>query len=177
MDEYPQITEDGDVDLDQFDLLDDVPWPPPNLSAIDLPLAFLHAKIKASATVPGGLSEAQYDRLPRDQPARPFQLKLPTSFESFKPEPLDFFKLFFTDETIDILVENTNLYAQLAKAETGRRGTSRHWTPVNRHDISVYLALTIHIGLNGGQSIESFWNFNSSTYHQPMRTITYFRYT
>jgi hypothetical protein len=43
------INEDGDFDIDEInkvDPLDDIPWPPPNLSAIDLPLAILHASIK-----------------------------------------------------------------------------------------------------------------------------------
>ena len=113
MDERLLIDEDGDVDLDQFDPLDDIPWPPPCLSAIDLPLAFLHANIKARATVPGGLVTTQYDRLPRDRPHRPFQLCLPDKFNRSQPnpEPIDFFKLFLTDEIIDVLVQNTNLYA------------------------------------------------------------------
>ena len=67
MDERLLIDEDGDVDLDQFDPLDDIPWPLPYLSAIDLPLAFLHANIKARATIPRGLVTMQYNRLPRDR--------------------------------------------------------------------------------------------------------------
>jgi hypothetical protein len=59
MDERPLINEDGDVDLCRFDRLDDIPWPPSCLSAIDLPLA-LHANIKAWATVPGGLRRSYY---------------------------------------------------------------------------------------------------------------------
>jgi hypothetical protein len=106
---------------------------------------------------------------------------LPSKFNSFKPEPLDFFKLFFTDETIDILVENTNLYALSARAKAGHsvHGNQRHWASVNRHDISVSLALTVHIGLNGGASasVKSFWDFSGTIYHRPMCIMTHFRYT
>ena len=176
MDERLVINEDGDFDLDEInkvDPLDDIPWPPPNLSAIDLPLCLLHTNIKARATIP---TSPGYERLLRDQPHRLFQLRLPDQF-SDAPEPIDFFKLFFTDEVIDILVQNTNLYAQLANARVNRHRTSRYWTPVNRHNILVYLALTIHIGLSRDQNIESYWQYNSSTYHRPMRAMSHLRYT
>lgn len=59
--------EDGDFDIDEINQLDDLqdstPWPPPNLSAIDLPLALMHANTKHRVIVLGGLCSSQYERL------------------------------------------------------------------------------------------------------------------
>jgi hypothetical protein len=150
-----QINTDGDFDLQEFD----------PLSAIDIPLALLHANIKARATIPGGPFSTQYERLPRDCPYRPFQLRLPDKFNGPNIQPIDFFKLFFIDEIIDILVQNTNLYAKLKGVRITYTGPGRRWKPVTRHEISVYLALLIYIGLSRGQSIEAYWDFNGVTYH------------
>jgi hypothetical protein len=56
------LNDEGDFDLNEINqlvpLVDSPPWPPPNLSAIDLRLALLHANIKHSATIPGGQHSA-----------------------------------------------------------------------------------------------------------------------
>jgi hypothetical protein len=69
MDKCLVINEDSDFDLEEVkkvNIPNDIPWPPPNLSAIDLPLAFLYATIKARATIPRGLFAAQYNKLLQD---------------------------------------------------------------------------------------------------------------
>jgi len=74
----------------------------------------------------------------------------------FKQSPLTFFKLFFTDDIFDILVWNTNLYAEIKDTRTARYGQGRQWRPIDRHKLSVWMALLVYIGLGDNSNIESY---------------------
>jgi len=98
------INEDGDID-NALLYAEPVPWAkdPLNLTVKESHLQLLHVTIKRRAIVP---SNPSFKGLPRDSPPRPAQLRLPKSFTDIsKPgPPIDFFRLFFNDEIIDILV-------------------------------------------------------------------------
>ena len=95
----------GDINDGVFD---QAPVPGPanllKLTSNEIHLGLLHTDIKFSAIVPNPVFKA----LLQGYPIRPFKLCLPTRF---KASPLAFFKLFFPDSIIDILVRNTNLNA------------------------------------------------------------------
>jgi hypothetical protein len=113
---------------DAGDICDDVlnrPAPivpgPANLLKItsdEIHLGLLHSEIKSSAEVPFNPS---YNAIARAEP-RPFQLCLPAGF---KASALAFFKLFFTPGVYDVVVRNTNLYADQKDARTARKGKGR----------------------------------------------------
>jgi hypothetical protein len=126
------LTDAGDIDDDVF-TLPPVPGPanPPKLTSDEIYLGLLHADIKCSAIIP---INPRFKTLPRVHPDRPFKLCLPAGFQA---SPLAFFKLFFTDIIFDILVQNTNLYAETKHARTTRYGQGRRWKPINRHELSV----------------------------------------
>ena len=67
------------------------------------------------------------------------------------------FKLFWTDELIDKLVEYTNknaeLHPPLEDAQFPRR-----WKLTSRQELYVYLAVLIHIGLHIESSIKDYWH-------------------
>ena len=68
-------------------------------------LSQLHADIKARAKVP----IPAYQKHPRAWPPRPFDVRcLPNTVQN----PVDYFELFWTPEVWDILVRNTNAYAE-----------------------------------------------------------------
>jgi hypothetical protein len=92
------LNDAGDIDDDVFD---QTPVPGPakllKLTSDKIHLGLVHTDFKFSAIVPNLVFKA----LLRARPIRPFKLCLPTGF---KASPLAFFKLFFPDGTIDILV-------------------------------------------------------------------------
>jgi hypothetical protein len=113
------LNDDGDID---DDVINQEPVPGPanllKLTSNEIHLGLLHTDIKSSAIVPNPVFKA----LLRDHPIRPFKLCLPAGF---KASPLAFFKLFFPDGIMDILVQNTNLNAAAKDAQTTRNGKGR----------------------------------------------------
>jgi hypothetical protein len=160
MDVQSLLNEEGDINDDIFN---EPPVPGPanllKLTSDEIHLGLLHTAIKYSAVVP------RFEALPRAYPVRPFKLYLP---EGFKANPLAFFQLFFPDEIIDILVDNTNLNTETKEARTDQYGEGRRWKPINRHELSTWIALLIYIGLNGNSNIGSFWSTDKHCIHQPM---------
>ena len=149
------VNEDGDID-DSLLYEEPVEWVknPLNLTVEECQLRLLHAEIKHRAVVPFNLT---FKALPRANPPRQSQLRLPESLRAqagYAAPLIDFFRLFFGDEIIDILVQNTN-----AKAFAECPGyNSRQWKPVDRHDISTWLGLTIYIDMCRSCNIESYWD-------------------
>ena len=71
-------------------------------------------------------------------------------------DPYAIFSLFFSDETIQILVYHTNEYAfQHPGPEKSRR-----WFPTTVQEFRAYLAVTIWMGLHIESSISEFWNMD-----------------
>ena len=72
-------------------------------------LAQLHAKIKARAKLP----IPTYPKLPRRWPFRPFDVR---TLPDYVRSPIHYFELFWGLEIWDLLVQNTNAYAQYKEA-------------------------------------------------------------
>jgi hypothetical protein len=136
------------------DVINPVPVPGPanlrKLTSDEIHLGLLHTNIKLSAIIPLNPS---FKALPQDYPIRLFKLCLSIGF---KASPLAFFKLFFLDRIIDILVQNTNLNAAAKDAQTTRYSRGRRWKPIDRHELSVWIGLLIYIGFNGNSNIEAY---------------------
>jgi hypothetical protein len=127
------LDEAGDID-DATLYAEPVPWArdPLNLTANECRLRLLHVQIKQNAVV---LFNLGFKALPRANPPRPAKLHLPKRFEDldFKRNLLEFFRLFIRDNTIDILVQNTN-----AKAMSKCAGfMGRHQALIDRHKLSI----------------------------------------
>jgi hypothetical protein len=147
------LDEDGDIDKALL-FAEPVPWAkdPLNLTADECRLRLLHVQIKHNAVVP---FNPRFNALPRANPPRTSKLRLPERFvdKDIKcTPPLEFFRLFIGDEMIDILVKNTNAKALVECA--GLR--SRYWHPVDRNELSTWIALNIYIGLHGDQNIKDY---------------------
>ena len=76
------------------------------------------------------------------------------------PSPLEFFNCFFDDVMWDVLVQQTNLYAQNRLATDALRHQSRmqKWVPVTVSEMKVFIAVVMSMGLNGKADLESYWS-------------------
>ncbi|KAL4104076.1 hypothetical protein QTP88_019389 [Uroleucon formosanum] len=75
-------------------------------------------------------------------------------------EPIDFFKLFLTDEIIQLMVIETNRNAQqlLSSQKISRRSRFSSWEPVTKDDIEHFLGLLLWMGLVKMPSLSDYWN-------------------
>jgi len=172
MDIQDLLNDAGDVRDDVLNLPAPIVPGPANLLKItndEIHLGLLHSEIKSSAEVP---SNPNYNAIPRAEP-RPFQLCLPAGF---KASALAFFKLFFTTSMLDILVQNTNLYANEKDARTARKGKGRRWYPISQHELSVWIALHIYISLGDTSNIKSYWDTDKFCIHRPMQYMSWYRF-
>jgi hypothetical protein len=151
------------------------PWTPQaQLEAIRL--AQLHNDIKARAQLP----IPTYQKLLRSWPARPFDVRI---LPDYVERPIDFFELFWDSEVWNMLVENTNAYAQYKEARSRNyktEKTSRWWKAITLYEMRTFIALIIYIGIIGAQNIESFWVNGTKgkplTIYKPMEYMTFYRF-
>ncbi len=129
-------------------------------------LGLLHTEIKCRATVP---IDPCFEAMPR-APYRPFQLCLPAGFKACA---LAFFKLFFTDAMFNIMVQHTNQNAVQKEARTSRDREGRRWHLIDNHELSVWIALHIYIGLGNNSNIKSYWPTDKFSIHRPMQNTVY----
>ena len=75
--------------------------------------------------------------------------------------PIDFFQLFVTDDILEAIVEQTNLFAQqyIDSHELSRRSRVQQWakSPHDVVELKKFLALIIIMGLISYPSIEDYW--------------------
>ncbi|RPB00531.1 hypothetical protein L873DRAFT_1842950 [Choiromyces venosus 120613-1] len=80
------------------------------------------------------------------------------------PSPKRYFSLFFMDETLSSLVQNTNLYAHGKGAgEQGRRP----WKDITIAHLKIWLGIVIYMGVHSPKSgsMQNFWQRND---HRPV---------
>jgi hypothetical protein len=135
-------------------------------------LAQLHTEIKARAQLP----DPTYQKLSRSWPARPFDVR---TLPDYVPRLIHYFELFWGLEIWNVLVENTNAYAQYKGARHKENKTeekSRWWKAVTLYEMRIFIALLIYIGIIGTSNITSYWNTSGLTIHKPMESMTLFRF-
>ena len=86
-------------------------------------------------------------------------------------EPIDYFKLYFTDAVIDIIYKETNRYAQQYIAANGPnlrpKSIVHSWTPTDAKEIKAFLGLCILMGIISKPRISMYWS-TDSFYHTPV---------
>jgi Transposase IS4 len=122
-----ELTENLEPELSETTTFDDeyrnAPWnPQAQLQARfnTTRLRQLHVDIKARAQLP----DPTYQKLPRSWPARPFDVRI---LPDYVQHPIHYFELFWDPEIWNMLVENTNAYAQYKEArhKENKEGKSR----------------------------------------------------
>lgn len=83
-------------------------------------------------------------------------VKLPHELELLSNlSPISIFMLFFTNEIFNQLVENSNSYAIKKGA-----GTGRDWYSLSVHELKIWMALLIYMGLFKLPSVNDYWNLD-----------------
>ena len=76
-------------------------------------------------------------------------------------DPLSFLKLFISDSFMEILVEQTNLYAErrMQAADLRRNSLMKQWRPVTLAEMKVFLSVIISMGLVQKRDVQDYWSF------------------
>jgi Transposase IS4 len=118
----------------------------------DRQLAQLHDEIKARAKTP----DPAYQKLPRSWPFRPFDVRI---LPEYVVDPIHYFELFWGLDVWNMLVDNTNAYAQYKQAR-GAHGNAdpkaRWWKAVTFYEMRIFIALLIYISISGTSHIASY---------------------
>ncbi|KAK8376085.1 hypothetical protein O3P69_008660 [Scylla paramamosain] len=79
-----------------------------------------------------------------------------------KPEPVHMYELFITDDILDTIVSETNIYAQqkINATPLTRRSRLCAWKPTTRNEIKKFLGIILYMGINGMPEISSYWSKN-----------------
>ncbi|XP_069800973.1 piggyBac transposable element-derived protein 4-like [Dendropsophus ebraccatus] len=91
---------------------------------------------------------------------------------------IDFFKLFFSDELISLMVVQTNLYAQqfLAQHPVSSFFSGSHsWTPVDAAEMTTFWGLLLHMGLVKKPRIRQYWSVDI-LYNTPIHRMAMTRH-
>ena len=80
---------------------------------------------------------------------------------------LEFVQLFITDELLDDITTQTNLYARQFLKKNSTKSISKLWQPVTRNEILNHLALSIYMGINTRSKIKDYWS-NDPLFHNPI---------
>ncbi|XP_068122252.1 piggyBac transposable element-derived protein 4-like [Hyperolius riggenbachi] len=76
------------------------------------------------------------------------------------PNPLAYLKLFLDEAIIQIIVEETNRYAEQQPGPFRRFARGKRWEPVTQDDIWLFLAILILQGVVGKPRQTSYWSTN-----------------
>lgn len=73
--------------------------------------------------------------------------------------PIDVYGLFVSDDIIDMIVQETNRYAQqeIDAATVTRRSRLVSWKPTNRQEIKIFFGIVIFMGLVVKPEIQLYW--------------------
>ena len=87
------------------------------------------------------------------------EARLNVDMESFNP--IDFLKLFINDDFYDLLVQQTNIYAESRLNAAGAlspHSRLRKWTAVTIDEMKVFISLTIAMGLVFKSDVQDYWS-------------------
>ncbi len=74
-------------------------------------------------------------------------------------QPYDIFSLFFDDETLQILADNTNEYADRCYVAE-KKPYARRWLPTNIKELQAYIGTYIYMGVHRETAVKDYWNEN-----------------
>ena len=87
---------------------------------------------------------------------------LPDNFDVSSATPKDYFSLFITEEILETITRNTNLYQEFAverKRVTDPNYNDKFWTkPVDLPEMKAYLGLSILMGLVQVPTFKCYWS-------------------
>lgn len=76
-------------------------------------------------------------------------------------DPYDIFKIFITDEIVEYMAEQTNLYAeQVLKSKPKSKGNEKSWVSTNTREMEKFLGIIMWMGLMKLPTLKSYWSKN-----------------
>ncbi|XP_047741769.1 piggyBac transposable element-derived protein 4 isoform X2 [Hyalella azteca] len=74
--------------------------------------------------------------------------------------PIDVYSMFLTNSIIELIVRETNNYADYLQAQPNltRKTRLNSWTPTDSTEIKKFLGIILYMGLNPQHSMESYWS-------------------
>jgi len=85
----------------------------------------------------------------------------------FSDDIKGFVKMFLTDELIELITSQTNLYARQYTADRANSFRENQWRPVTNEEIVQFIAITILIGIHGLPGLQDYWS-NDGLLHNPV---------
>ena len=75
-------------------------------------------------------------------------------------EPEDYFSLFFSEELYQLIADETNLYAQLLRANRPMtaRSSLRNWRDLSVPELKAFIGLILNMGIINVPSIRDYWS-------------------
>lgn len=85
----------------------------------------------------------------------------PEYYNLFEKEPIDFYKLFVTDDVIRHIVNETNIYAQQKlNLKRPKKSKTKPWTPTDKKEIEKFFGIIIWMGLLKEPQLRDYWSTN-----------------
>ncbi|KAL4104132.1 hypothetical protein QTP88_019445 [Uroleucon formosanum] len=76
-------------------------------------------------------------------------------------QPIDYFNLLVTDELLDFLVDETNIYAiEIFLNSVSDKSRISNWVNTNRSEMKTFLSLLFHMGTIKMPRLEDYWKTN-----------------
>lgn len=82
---------------------------------------------------------------------------LPSDFDA-DTSPIKYFELFFDEELIELIVDETNKYARTKSRPVKKYSRMQHWSDCTREDIKALLGVVINMGLNPRPDITDYYS-------------------
>lgn len=79
-------------------------------------------------------------------------------------DPLSLFQLYFTDDVLDLIVQETNRYAQQVLTA---KGSDKTWS-TNAAEIRAYFGFAILMGINRLPEIRDYWSTDPTLHYSPI---------
>ncbi|GFY39413.1 piggyBac transposable element-derived protein 4, partial [Trichonephila inaurata madagascariensis] len=75
-------------------------------------------------------------------------------------DPLEYFELFFTDEIVNHIVTETNIFAaeNLNKFKSKEHSRTHHWSETNANELRIFFATLILQGIITKPTVRMFWS-------------------
>jgi hypothetical protein len=83
-------------------------------------------------------------------------------YNMYQKDPYDFYKLFVTDDIIEHIAKQTNLYAQQQLRHKGpfQSKKSEPWAPTNTEEIEHFFGIILWMGLLKTPQLRDYWSRN-----------------
>ena len=85
-------------------------------------------------------------------------------------EPVSVFRTFFTEEILDLITDQTNIYRKGKKQCTNQRKTSK-WKDASKKEIESFLGLVLLMSINDLPNIKLYWSKDMVFHNTFIRSI------